>query len=744
MFIKYHAENEVFHLSNNKISYVFHVLENGHLGHIYYGKTLQDHGEFDQMVKHRCTVLAPCTFKDNMDFSLETSRLEYPSYGTGDYRDPAFDIVLDNGSTISDFKYVRYEIFKGKKGIEGLPATFGDNIFSLEVVLQDDVSQLEMILSYSIFENYGAIAKSVKVVNNSNDEVKVNRLLSTSMDLYDCDYDMIQLDGSWSRERHIHRHPIHCGIQSIGSTRGSSSAMHNPFLTLARKETTEASGEAYGVTLLYSGNFIGQVQVDNYDVTRVMMGIHPFEFGYVLEPGDSFSTPEAIVVYSDEGLNKMSQTFHDVFRNHLMRGPHAKQTRPILINNWEATYFDFDHDRIMTIATKAKELGVELFVLDDGWFGKREDDHTSLGDWFVNLQKLPQGIKGLSKEIHDLGLQFGLWFEPEMVNEVSELYKSHPEWVIATPGRNKTYGRNQFVLDFSNKDVVDYIFTMIKETLDDSDVDYIKWDMNRNITEAYSSNLPANKQKEFFHRYILGVYDLYERLIQAFPNILFESCASGGNRFDAGMLYYAPQAWTSDDTDAIERLMIQTGTSMAYPIVSMGSHVSAVPNHQVARMTSLKMRGDVAYFGTFGYELDVNKMTVDEQLEVKEQIKFFKDHRALIHFGDFYRLEKGENGFYSWLIVSKDQKQAILGCFKILGVPNPGFKKVKLQGLNPAFVYTCDKTERSYYGDELLQFGMPHAVGFSGIIQGESYKGVYNPGTDLGDYTSNIYVFKAK
>ncbi len=731
---------DTFHLYNNKISYLIQILENGQLGQLYFGKKIKDRDDFSHMSLQRGVVLAPCTFEGNLNFSSEVLMQEYPAYGTGDFRDPAYVVEQENGSRITNFVHKKHKIYNGKPKLEGLPHTHGEGIETLEITLEDELINAQLILKYHIFGNLSCVVRSAEFVNNGSGKLIIDRALSCSIDLPDYDYDMITLDGAWSRERHITTRRLSRGVQSVASARGASSAMHNPFLALKRPNTTEQAGDAYGFSLIYSGNFLAQAEVDSYDVTRVMVGINPFEFQWTLNKGECFQTPEAVMVFSDEGLNGMSQGFHDLFRNHLINPKYSNTQRPVLINNWEATYFDFTHESIVEIASGAKELGVELFVLDDGWFGKRNNDTTSLGDWTVNLEKLPEGIEGLSRDIRAMGLKFGLWFEPEMVNEVSELYKTHPDFVIKTPNRNISYGRNQFVLDFSREDVVMHIFDAMCAVLDKAELSYIKWDMNRNITEAYSISLTADRQKEFFHRYILGVYKLYDLLIARYQDIMFESCASGGARFDAGMLYYAPQAWCSDDTDAVERLHIQYGTSMLYPVSSMGSHVAAVPNHQVMRETSLKMRADVAYFGTFGYELNLNRLTDGERDEVREQIAFFKKHQALIHQGDFYRLMSGNH--YGWMVVSKDKKQAILGYYKILATPNPSLKRIALTGLCEEYSYSCNG--KKYHGDELMNYGFSPEIEFTGLIQSESFKGKLTAGTDMGDFTSQLYVFCAE
>lgn len=462
---------------------------------------------------------------------------------------------------------------------------------------------------------------------------------------------------------------------------------------------------------MYSGNFLGQVEVDSFEMTRVMMGIHPQEFTWKLEPGQQFQTPEVVMVYSDKGLGKMSRTYHKLYRKRLVRGKWRDLPRPILLNNWEATYFDFDEEKLLKIVSKAKEAGIELFVLDDGWFGNRKDDFRALGDWVVNTDKLPGGIAGLSKKVNDMGLQFGLWVELEMISKESELYKAHPDWLLGTPGRFESPARHQHVLNFSRPDVVDAIYEMIEKVIANASISYIKWDMNRYLSEAYSSLLGGDRQGELMHRHILGVYDLYTRLITRFPDILFESCASGGARFDPGMLYFAPQAWTSDDTDAMERVKIQYGTSMVYPLTSMGSHVSAVPNHQVLRSTSIDTRANVAYFGTFGYELDLNQIPEEDFEKVKQQVTFMKENRKLIQMdGEFYRIQSpfGSNDA-AWMVVSTDKKQALFAYYQYLMGPNPPFLRVRLRGLQEDQLYmvSCGEHAHQAYGDELMQAGLP-------------------------------------
>nr|WP_251047458.1 alpha-galactosidase [Planococcus sp. ISL-110] len=717
-------------MQTEKASYLFSILENGQLGQLYYGKKLRHRESFERLFHVEATPNTACVNEGDLVFSLDLIKQEYPAYGTTDFREPAYQVLQEDGSRITDFVYKDHQIFGGKKKLDGLPATYVENedeATTLEISLYDQAIDVEVRLSYTVFEKLNAITRSAQFINHGQADVNLTRALSASIDLPDSDFEMVQLSGSWARERHIKNRKLVPGIQSIASTRGTSSAQHNPFLALKRPATTEHQGEVYGVSLVYSGNFLAQVEVDHYDVTRLMIGINPFDFNWLLESGEMFQTPEVVMVYSADGLNSMSQTFHRLYRTRLARGQWRDRERPVLINNWEATYFDFDEKKIFELAKSSKRLGVELFVLDDGWFGKRDDDTTSLGDWFEDERKLPTGITQLAKDITGLGMDFGLWFEPEMVSKASELYKTHPDWVIHVPNRQMSHGRNQFVLDFSRQEVVDFIHGLVANVLRDAPISYVKWDMNRYMTEIGSLELPANRQREVAHRYILGVYSLYERLTTEFPHVLFESCAGGGSRFDPGLLHYAPQGWTSDDTDAVERLKIQYGTSLVYPISSMGAHVSAVPNHQVGRITSLETRANVAYFGAFGYELDVAMMTDTEKESVKRQIAFYKENRLLIQQGQFYRIENpfAEDGnVTSWTVVSDDQNEAILGYYQVLSRPNPGLTRVFFKGLNPEFEYAIDGIDATFYGDELMGAGLQqnryrtneHPADFSSVV----------------------------
>ncbi len=713
MGIMYNEKTGEFHLYNGSISYIMKILRNGQMGQLYFGKQVAKREDYEYLVENRYRPVSAYVFDDEYSFSLEHLKQEYPSYGTTDFRMPALEIVQENGSKITDFKYVSHKIYKGKPGLKGLPATYvesEDEADTLELTLRDELLRVDMTLLYTIFGHENAIARSARFENRGGETYQITRAMSLCLDLPDDEYEWIQFSGAWGRERHVKTRMLQQGIQSVGSARGASGHFHNPFVMLKRPTADEFQGEVMGFSLIYSGNFLAQAEVDTFKVTRMMMGINPFGFSWCLKPGEEFQTPEAVMVYSAEGMNAMSQVFHRLYRTRLARGYWRDRERPVLLNNWEATYFDFTEEKLLKIARNAKEDGVELFVLDDGWFSTRCTETSGLGDWWANTDRLPDGIKGLSEKIEALGMKFGLWFELEMANKDSELYRNHPDWIIHTPGRHESHGRKQYVLDFSRKEVVDYIYDMVAKILSESKISYIKWDMNRNITECFSQGYGPERQGEIFHRYILGLYDLYNRLNTAFPQVLFESCASGGGRFDPGLLYYAPQCWTSDDTDAGERQKIQYGTSYAYPVSSMGAHVSITPNHQVNRMTPLKTRGNVAMFGAFGYELDLARLTDEERGIVREQIRFVKKYRRLIHTGTFYRLlSPFEGNFTAWMVVAEDKKQAIVGYFKMLNDVNREFRRLRLQGLDEEFLYHMEEDSEdigAFYGSELMHIGM--------------------------------------
>ena len=719
MSIVFHEVSKTFHLFNKEVSYIISILANGGIENLYYGKAIKDRESF---AHHHEEVgrshMAVCVEEPGI-LARNYIRDEYPSYGTGDFRSPAYTVLQENGSRISEYRYVSHNIIKGKPDIAPLPSTYVENeseADTLEIKLYDSVTDTEMILSYTIYADYPIITRHTKFNHHGDRVIALQKALSFATDFLDMNYEMLQFSGAWARERYIKKRKLEMGIQSVGTATGTGSgADHTPFIALSRPETTENSGEVYGFSLVYSGNFLAQVEVSTHDITRVMLGINPEGFSWKLEKGESFTTPEAVLVYSDKGYNAMSQALHDLYRSRLMQGEWRDKARPILLNNWEATYFDFNEEKLLKIASKAKEVGVELFVLDDGWFGARDDDYRGLGDWFVNMKKLPGGVTGLADKIEAMGLKFGIWVELEMVNKDSDLYRKHPDWLIGTPGRFECHSRHQHVLDMTRDDVTDYLYGCMDKLLSEAKISYIKWDMNRYMTEPFGRELPADRQGEFMHRYILGVYKLYDKLTKKFPHVLFESCASGGARFDPGMLHYAPQTWTSDDTDANERTKIQYGTSFMYPVVSMGSHVSAVPNHQMNRITPISTRAAVAYFGTFGYELDLNLLSDEEIEAVKSQVKFMKEHRELIQMkGDFYRiLSPFEHNDTAWAVVAKDKSEAIAMYYQRLNKINASFLRFKLAGLCPDSEYEvtyeiAGKTKSfKACGDELMYAGIP-------------------------------------
>lgn len=740
MPIHIHQEGKLFHLANQEISYIMQVLEDGSLGNLYFGRKVADRTDFSHLIESEYRPNTAYASLTDYSFSREHMRQEFPVYGTTDFRHPAISILHDNGSRVSGFRVKDYAVHSGKKKLPGLPATYVESpaeATTLEITVADSLSGLEAVLSYTLYEERPALTRSVHVRNYGTKKVQLERLLSMSLDLPDADYELLQLSGAWGRERYPYFRRLAPGIQSVESARGSSSHYQNPFIALKRPDATEQAGEVLGFSFVYSGNFLAQVEVDTYNVARISMGINPFGFGWLLEPGQSFQAPEVVMVYSGNGLNGMSQTFHSLYRQRLARGEWRDRERPILINNWEATGMDFTEQKLVDFAQTAYEDGVELFVLDDGWFGGRRHEQAGLGDWFVNKDVLPDGIDGLSEKIEAIGLRFGLWFEPEMVNADSKLFRDHPDWIIHTPDRPNSHGRHQYVLDFTRPEVVEHIYAMISKILRESKISYVKWDMNRCITEAYSPSLPAERQGEVFHRYMLGVYDLYERLTSEFPEILFEFCASGGGRFDPGMIYYSPQGWTSDDTDAVERLKIQYGTSFVYPLSAMGAHVSASPNEQLHRYTPIETRGNVSAFGSFGYELDLNRLSENERAIVKEQITFIKKYRKIIHSGTFYRLLSPFDGNYcAWMVVSEDKRTALVGHYKILNEINAPFRRLHLKGLDTASEYVDIANGKVYYGDELMHIGL--------VTSDTSCGQVLDGREPSCDFDSKIYVFQAK
>lgn len=697
MAIWVQEDKGIFHLQSTGMSYVIGLV-NGYPAHLYWGGRLREGSNLDRL-------LLPVA-----GGSPDRLPQEYPQYGTGDFRVPAYQAKLEDGTRVTELRYSGYRVTAGKPELAGLPSVYVESpeeADTLELILKDDYSKLTVTLRYTVYKERNVIARSVEFTNDGKNSLQLQRALSAAVDFPAGDLDLIYLSGAWSREANITRRRLEQGSTAINSRRGMSSHQHNPFAAIARSGADEHHGEVFGFSLVYSGNFEAEAEVDPFGTTRFTIGLNSFDFAWQLAPDGVFQTPETVMVYSGEGIGGMSRVYHHLYRTRLCRGQYRDKERPILVNNWEATYFNFDTDKLEAIAAEGAKLGIELFVLDDGWFGKRDADNSSLGDWTEDLRKLPGGLSDLAQRVNGHGLKFGLWVEPEMVSPDSDLYRSHPDWCLHVPGRHRTEIRSQLVLDYTREEVRDYIFEALSRVFSSVPVSYIKWDMNRCLTEIGSAQLPAERQEETAHRYVLGLYNLLERLTAAFPHILFESCCSGGGRFDPGMLYYMPQTWTSDDTDAAERLKIQYGTSLVYPVSAMGAHVSAVPNHQVGRITPLSFRGDVAMSGNFGYELDLTKFTPEEKELAKAQVANYKEIRSLVQQGNLYRLQSPfEGNDTAWMFVSEDQREALVYYFRVLAVPHPPRRMLRLSGLNPDFDYRLEESGEVCGGDCLMQAGL--------------------------------------
>ncbi|EOT2959490.1 alpha-galactosidase [Clostridium perfringens] len=709
MSINYNENFKTFHLRTKKTSYVLKVMETGHLSHLYWGRKLKA-DNLEYFFRRRGFGSFAADTDNISGFQLELIPQECPTFGATDLRSPSLEFQYEDGTSATDLRYKSYRIYEGKQRLSGLPAVYVESeeeATSLEITLVDSLKNLEVILTYNVFEDFDAITRSLKIVNNSDEKINIERVLSANVDFTTDEFDFIQLSGSWGRERHILRNSLRSGSQAIESRRGASSHAQNPFMALCSKDANEEYGEVYGFSLVYSGNFLANVEVDMYRNARAQIGINPFDFKWLLESKEEFQAPEVVLVYSSKGLNGMSQIYHNLYRKRLCRGIYRDKVRPVLINNWEATYFDFNEVKIKEIAKEASKLGMELFVLDDGWFGNRNDDKSSLGDWFVNEGKLKGGLSKLAKDINNMGLEFGLWFEPEMISPISKLYEKHPNWCIHIPGRTRSQARSQLILDLSRKEVCDYIIESVSKILESANISYVKWDMNRNMTEVGSLGLTSERQRETAHRYILGLYRVMEEITSRFPNVLFEGCSGGGGRFDPGMLYYMPQTWTSDDTDAIERLKIQFGTSMVYPPISMGCHVSAVPNHQANRITSLETRGVSAMAGNFGYELDITKLSEEEKEELKEQISLYKEIREIVQFGTLYRLKSPFNSNeVAWMMISEDKNEVVVSYVRQWALVNERFSNLKLTALDKDSEYEIIGEDIILRGDELMYIGL--------------------------------------
>lgn len=707
MPIIYDETQKLFMLHTPNTTYAFAVVDDCYLAHVYYGKRIHTPG-LRYLLREEEPPFAPGKNRREKNSFLDQAFLEYPETGMGDYRESAFCMRTADGFRGSELCYTGYETEAGKPKLSGLPATWGsgEHCSTLKIYCTDALTGVKVCLLYTVFEDVDVVTRSVLVENGGDESVYLEKVLSACIDMENRDYELMGLFGSWARERHVQRLLLGCGRQNISSFKGESSHQEHPFLALVTPETTQTAGEVYAMNFVYSGNFFAQAERNQFDSVRMTMGIHPEGFCWKLAPGEQFTAPEVVLVYSDEGLGKMTRTFHDLYRKHLIRSPYLYRERPILINNWEATYFDFNEKKLIEIASEASRLGIEMLVMDDGWFGERNSDEGSLGDWEVNESKLTGGLNYLVEEVKKTGMKFGIWFEPEMISPDSKLFRRHPDWAIQIPGRDITLSRAQYVLDLSRQEVVDEVYEMVAKILRHADISYVKWDMNRQLTTMGSAALPADRQGELYHRYMLGVYQLQERLLTEFPELLLENCSGGGARFDAGMLYYSPQIWCSDDTDAVERLAIQEGTALIYPLSCIGAHVSACPNHIVGRSTPFETRGHVALAGTFGYELDVTKLSDGERELVKEQTALYRKHHALIAEGDYYRLlSAGENGGAdSFLVVSKDKSRALLFYVQVLARANAKSRFLRLQGLSPEKTYqVCGKR---YTGEVLMYAGL--------------------------------------
>ena len=702
-------DNQVFTLSGGETSYILHVTEEGKLLNLHWGKRVPDGA-----IRPELSDYPGFASFDLPEYWLPA---ELPVLGQGWYGTPAVDVLNAKGDHVADLRVTGHRLFPGKKPLPGLPATYTEEeseAQSLEIDLADPLTGLAVTLQYAVYAETGAVTRSMRIVNAGKEPLTLRGALAASVPMWGTDYDVLHLKGSWARERTLVRTPLGQGTYSIGSQRGASGHEENPFLALCGKQTGENSGEVWGVSFVYSGSFCAGASTDNAGNARLFMGMNPQVFSWFLQPGESFQTPEAVLVYSCKGLNGMSQCYHKLYRTRLARGVWRDRPRPVLINNWEGTYFDFDEEKLVQIARGGKELGIELFVMDDGWFGRRNSDNCSLGDWTANPEKLPRGLAGLSERIHGLDMLFGIWMEPEMISPDSDLYRAHPDWCLHVPGRTRTEERNQLILDLSREEVREYVTNAVSAVLRESRADYLKWDMNRNMTEYFSPVLSPERRMETQHRYMLGLYEIMEKITGDFPQVLFESCSGGGGRFDPGLLYYMPQAWTSDNTDAVSRLSIQYGTSLVYPPSAMGAHVSAVPNHQCQRTTSLQMRGDVALCGGgFGFELDVTKFSEEEKEQARAVIARAKQLRDLVQKGTFYRLLPPFGSRYAaWEFVREDGSQALICVYRILSEANRPPIRVKMAGLDPAAVYR-DETGKLYSGAALT------VLGFSAGIPGD-------------------------
>lgn len=773
------ADNNIFHITSKSTSYIFRVTRYGHLEHIYYGSKI-DPDDIEPLRYKQTAVIGSQVLykKDDETYCLDNMLLEYSSIGEGDYRNTPLEVKLPDGSYTCNFVYEAHELVHGSVNMKELPNAYSEDnsCESLLVTLKDTLFNIKLLLVYSVFPDKDVITRRVVLINNEESSITIRKIMSLMLDMPDKEYKLITFDGGWIKEAHRHDRMVSYGIHVNSSVTGNSSNRHNPGFLVCEKNCSEMTGRVYGFNLIYSSNHYSAVELSNNDIVRIMIGINPCCFEWTLCKNDSFEAPEAVLTFSENGFNGLSNNFHGFINDNIVRGDYKKKERPIVLNSWEAHFFKFTHRSLLKLAKQAGKLGVELFVLDDGWFGERDDDSKGLGDYTVNKKKFPHGMKKFSKKLKETGLQFGLWFEPEMVNENSRLYKEHPEFAVKINQRNATYGRNQLVLDLCKTEVRDYIVENVSRIIDEYEIAYVKWDMNRNISDFYSSVLV--NQGEFFHRYILGLYDILERIFISRPHVLLESCASGGNRFDLGMLCYSPQIWSSDNTDPIERLKIQTGLSYLYPVSTMGAHVSGSPHQQTLRKTPLSTRFNVAAFGCLGYELDLKYLTRVEKKEIKEQIAFYKTFRKVFQFGTFYRIENRKSNKVVFQCVDKQKQISIMMFAQTLANASEGYDRLQPVGLDEQYTYEVEtKSQKLYIKQfgELIKHILPIELNPEGVIIRtvnkfralddcvEKYKGTgatlmkgillqnqfmgsyYNHNTRLlSDYGSNLYVIKRK
>ncbi len=711
MGILYDEKNRLFKLDTPHTSYCMGTRD-GYLLHCYYGPRLRGTDAAYLARTDEPPYTPARSARDKLSF-LDAAPFEYPTGGVGDFRTHCLEIRTTAGHNAVELSYRRHSIQKGKRPLPGLPATFGSahDCTSLTVTLADDVLGLEVDLEYTVFEDLDALTRSAVIRNTGAKEpvIYLTKVLSACLDMDDRDFELLTLHGSWARERVIQRQRLAVGRQGVFSERGETSHQAQPFLALLTPGTTQTQGQVYAMHLVWSGNFEAQAEVDQHGQVRSVLGVSPYDFCWKLSAGESFQAPEAVLVYSHHGLGGMTRTLHDLYRGHLLRGEWKDKKRPVLLNSWEGAYFDFDTEKLLAMARSGAALGMEMFVLDDGWFGDRRDDNRALGDWYVNEEKLPGGLKRLADELNAMGMKFGLWMEPEMISPDSDLYRAHPDWALQVPGRPAGLCRNQYVLDLTRREVLEYVWDRIEAILTCANIEYVKWDMNRQLSDLGSTGLPGDRQGELSYRYVLAVYELQERFCTRFPNVLLENCSGGGARYDPGMLYYSPQIWCSDDTDAVERLAIQEGTALVYPLATMGAHVSACPNHAVGRTTPMDTRGHVALAGTFGYELDPRKLTEEERSQIPGQIALYHRFNALLRTGGYYRLAsyRENHAFDCWQVVSRDRRTALVTYVQVLAAANRRSRRVLLQGLDPAASYRLEGTDRIFGGDTLLYGGLP-------------------------------------